>query len=106
MLSTWFAMNKTGSYDFSVVIAMIVLLLILDITLMIWAFYCLVDCYNNKLISLPVAVILGFLLFVPAFGIIVPIGIIVYHSVYCKHNASGKALPTASALPPATFTFY
>ena len=95
MLSTWFAMSKSGSHDVAVILAIVTLLLIIDITLMIWAFYCLVDCYDQKLITLPVALILGLLLFVPAFGIIVPIGIIIYHSVYCKksHGAIKSATP-------------
>lgn len=90
-------MNKTNSYDVSVVLMIVALLLIIDITLMIWAFYCLVDCYNQQLISLPVALILGFLLFVPAFGVVVPIGIIIYHAVYCKKHA---------ITPKAGFMFY
>ena len=99
MLSTWFAMNKTASYDVSMVITIVALLMIIDITLMIWAFYCLVDCHSQNLISLPMALILGFLLFVPAFGFIVPIGIIIYHSVYCKKHA-------IAATPKTEFMFF
>lgn len=88
MLSTWCAMSAPGKYDVSFVIAMIVLLLIIDITLMVWAFYCLVDCHEKGLISIPMAILLGILLFVPAFGIVVPVGIIIYHAVYCKKQIS------------------
>lgn len=87
MLSTYYAMSGSNQQAASVVIMLVVLLLIIDITLMVWAFYCLVDCVNQGLISIPLAVILGILLFVPAFGIIVPVGIIIYHSLNCKKHA-------------------
>ena len=101
MLSTFYAMSCSNNqrYDVSIVIMLVVLLLIIDITLMVWAFYCLVDCVNQGLISIPLAVILGMLLFVPAFGIVVPVGIIIYHALNCKKHALD--MTTVAGVRPA-----
>lgn len=98
-------MQDSSQHAATVVISIIVLLLIIDITLMIWAFYCLVDCYDQKLISLPLALLLGLLVFIPAFGFIVPVGIIIYHAVYCKKQHGAIAVPTPSS-PAASFMFF
>ena len=96
MLSTaYVAKGSVGDATTFLMVAL--LLLVLDIALMVYAFYSLLECVHHDTLAVPLAVFLGILMFIPGTGFLVQIGVIIYHSAYCK---------TRSAVASPSFTFY
>lgn len=83
MLSTAYV-AKGNSTDAMLFLTIALLLLVLDIAVMVYAFYCLIDCTRADSMNTVVAVLLGFLMFSPGAGFLVQVGVIIYHSIYCS----------------------
>lgn len=87
MLSTWqlSKMDKlTADHDIKDVLTMILVLLLIDIIISLYAIYCLSICVRNGKMPIWLAIILGILIFTPGLGFIISIGIIAYHFAMCK----------------------
>ncbi len=80
MLSTGYAIHSSGA----TILSILALLVVIDVLIFIYSIYCLFDCVHNNGINVSTALLLGILLFVPGFGILPSIGIIIYHHIYCK----------------------
>ncbi len=88
MLSTSYAMYHSSS-AMPAVLGIVALLVVIDIILFIYSIYCLFDCVHNNALSSPMAILLGILLFAPGLGFIDAVGIVIYHSIYCKKRPVG-----------------
>ena len=78
--------TTVDSHGLMCILMVFILLFIIDIIFIIYTFHCLIECVHNNVISVPVAILLGLLVFTPGAGFFVAISVIVYHSVYCKHR--------------------
>jgi len=74
-----------------------VVLIVIDLIFLIYAIHCLVQCSQSQKWPVWVTVFLFILLFTPALGFAVCIGIIVYHLASgCKINHDPKTNPNLS----------